>query len=167
MLASAAVAGTPGSITFTESALVGSASKLAIVTEPSTNATAGVAFVQQPVVWIEDAYGNLVTSASGTVTAVRDAGSGTLQGTLTVTIVNGVAAYTDLNHTVATNITINFNSGALAPVTSTAIAITADIANHLDLVTGDGQTGTINKPLPVNPTVRVVDQFETRCREVR
>ena len=160
MLASATVAGTPGSITFIESALVGTASKLAIVTEPSTNATAGVAFAQQPVVWVEDAYGNLVTSAAGTVTAVRDAGSGTLQGTLTVTVVNGVAAYTDLNHTVATNITIDFNSGALAPVTSTAIAITAAAADHLDMVTGDGQTGAINKPLPVNPTVRVVDQFE-------
>ncbi len=60
----------------------------------------------------------------------------------------------------ATNITIDFNSGALAPVTSTAIAITAAAADHLDVVTGDGQTGTINKPLPVNPTVRVVDAFE-------
>ena len=60
----------------------------------------------------------------------------------------------------ATNITIDFNSGALAPVTSTAIAITAAAADHLDVVTGDGQTGTINKPLPVNPTARVVDAFE-------
>ena len=160
MLTSATVAGTPGSITFTESALVGAASKLAIYTEPSTNATAGVAFAQQPVVWVEDAYGNLVTTAAGTVTAVRDAGSGMLQGTLTVTVVNGVATYTDLNHTVATNITIDFNSGALAPVTSTVIAVTAAAADHLDLVTGDGQTGTIKQPLPVNPTVRVVDAFE-------
>ena len=79
LLASATVAGTPGSITFTESALVGTASKLAIVTEPSTNATAGVVFTNQPVIWYEDAYGNVVTTAAGTVTAVRDAGSGTLQ----------------------------------------------------------------------------------------
>ena len=160
MLASATVAGAPGSITFTESALAGTASKLGIYTEPSTNATAGVAFVQQPTVWVEDTYGNLVTNAAGTVTAVRDAGSGTLQGTLTVTVVNGVATYTDLYHTVATNITIDFNSGILAPVTSTAIAVTAAAADHLDLVTGDGQTGTISKPLPVNPTLRVVDAFE-------
>ena len=159
MRASATVAGSPGSITFTESALAGTASKLAIYTEPSTNAIAGVAFVQQPVVWVEDAYGNLVTNTSGTVTAALTAGSG-LQGTLTVTIVGGLATYTDLSQNVATNITITFTSGILAPVTSTAIAVIAAAADHLDLVTGDGQTGTISKPLPVNPTLRVVDAFE-------
>ena len=66
------------------------ASKLTIQTQPSSTATAGIAFVQQPVVRIEDQYGNLRSSDNSTVvTAARAAGSGTLQGTLTATASNG------------------------------------------------------------------------------
>ncbi len=72
----------------------GAPTQLAIGTEPSATATAGMAFAQQPVIWVEDTYGNLVTNATGTVTAVRDAGSGTLQGTLTVAVIDGVATFT-------------------------------------------------------------------------
>ena len=137
----------------------GSPAKLAIGTEPSATATAGAAFAQQPVVWVEDAYGNLATNATGTVTAVRDAGSGTLQGTLTAAVVNGVATFTNLNHNVATNITIDFSSGSLTPVTSTVVSIQAAAADHLVMVQGNNQTNTVASALPVNPTVRVVDAF--------
>src|ERR1019366_9641915 len=40
------------------------ASQLVITTQPSSTATAGVAFVQQPVVKEEDAFGNVVTTDS-------------------------------------------------------------------------------------------------------
>ena len=152
--------GTPASLTFTESATAGTAAKLAIQTEPSATATAGVAFAQQPVVVVEDQYGNVVTSASGlTVTATRDAGSGTLQGGLMAGTVNGVATFAGLYHNVATNITITFSSGSLTPVTSTVVAISAASADHLVMVQGNNQTNTVATALPVNPTVRVVDAF--------
>src|SRR5207247_1345341 len=69
----------------------GAASKLTIQTQPSSTATAGVPFAQQPVIRIEDAAGNLLTSDNGRVITVgRSAGTGTLQGTLTATTVNGI-----------------------------------------------------------------------------
>src|SRR6185369_6242754 len=98
----------------------GPAVRLIIQTQPSTTATAGVVFAQQPVIRIEDAVGHLLTADNSTVvTAARSAGSGTLQGTLTATASNGLATFTNLAHNVATNITINFTSGSLTNETST------------------------------------------------
>ena len=47
----------------------GAASKLTILAQPSTTATAGVAFGQQPVIRVEDAFGNLRSSDNSTVIA--------------------------------------------------------------------------------------------------
>ena len=68
--------------------VAGAASSLAILTQPSATATAGVAFAQQPVLQVRDQFGNLRSAANGVtnstvVTAARGSGSGTLQGTLT------------------------------------------------------------------------------------
>ena len=157
MTASASVAGNPNNITFTASAVAGAAAKLAIHTEPSATATAGVNFAQQPVIWVEDAYGNLVTNASGIVTATRNAGSGSLQGTTVATIVNGVATFTSLHHNVAGNITINFASGSFSTVTSTVVAIQAAGADHLVMIQGNNQSATVATAVSANPTVEVVD----------
>src|SRR5204863_2398857 len=71
--------------------------KLTIQTQPSSIATAGAAFAQQPVIRVEDAGGNLVATDNGRViTVARSAGTGTLQGTLTASTVNGVATFTSL-----------------------------------------------------------------------
>ena len=159
MLASAAVPGNPNNVLFTASALVGAAAKLGVHTEPSAIATAGVNFAQQPVIWVEDAYGNPVTNASGVVSATRNSGSGTLQGTPVATIVNGVATFTDLHHNVAGDTTINFTSGSLAPATSTVVSVQTAAADHLVLAQGDNQTNTVATALPVNAAVEVVDAF--------
>src|SRR5207248_3157172 len=51
------------------------ASRLTIFTQPSLTATAGVAFAQQPVIRVEDAFGNLRSADNSTVvTATRSAG---------------------------------------------------------------------------------------------
>src|SRR5206468_2328531 len=97
----------------------GAANNLAILTQPSATATAGVPFGQQPVIQVRDQFGNLRTAANGNsdnstvVTAARTAGSGTLQGTTNITAVDGAVTYTNLSHNVATNITILFSSGTL------------------------------------------------------
>ena len=67
--------------------VAGAASSLAILTQPSATATAGVPFAQQPVLQVRDQFGNLRNIANGVtdstvVTAARGNGSGTLQGTL-------------------------------------------------------------------------------------
>src|SRR5207249_10008841 len=68
----------------------GTASKLTIMTQPSNTATAGVPFLQQPVIRVEDQFGNLRTSDNSTVvSAARNLGTGTLQGTTNITAASG------------------------------------------------------------------------------
>src|SRR4029077_6844325 len=99
-----------------------SAGSLVIVAQPSSSATAGVVFAQQPAIAIQDAYGNLCTSDNSTaVTAARNSGSGTLQGTLSATAVNGVASFANLSHNVANTINLAFSTSGLTNVTSASI----------------------------------------------
>src|SRR5262249_53546474 len=91
--------------------VAGAANNLAIQTQPSATATAGVALPHQPVLLVRDQFGNLRSSANGVsdstvVSAARGAGSGTLQGTLNATATNGLATFINLSHNVATNITL-------------------------------------------------------------
>src|SRR5439155_994201 len=119
------------------------ASKLTILAQPSNTATAGIAFAQQPTVRIEDQYGNLRSSDNTTsVTANRNAGSGTLQGTTTAAAVNGVVSFTNLSHTVAINITIDFASSGLVGTTSTTIAVSPTAADHLTIQTQPSASAT-------------------------
>src|SRR5207247_1582851 len=104
---------TSGSLTGATSSSVtvnpGAANKLTIQTQPSSTATAGVAFTQQPVVRVEDAFGNLRSGDNTTVvTATRNLGSGTLQGTTNITTIGGVVTFTNLAHNVANTISLNF-----------------------------------------------------------
>src|SRR5206468_12639755 len=102
------------------------ASRLTIQTQPSAIATAGAAFAQQPVVRIEDAFGNFVSTDNSTVlTATRAAGSGALQGATPLTAVNGLVSYTNLPHNVATTITIQFAGGSLTSTISSNIVVSA------------------------------------------
>jgi hypothetical protein len=74
-----------------------SPSELAMKTEPSSSVTAGVAFSSQPAVYVEDTYGNVVTTDnSSMVTASVQAGTGPLTGTTTATASGGVATFTAL-----------------------------------------------------------------------
>src|SRR6185503_21071598 len=150
---------------------VGAADRLVIQTQPSPTATAGISFVQQPVVRIEDAYGNLRTSDNTVVTVGRSAGSGTLQGTLTATAVNGVATFANLSHNVANTITLSFTAGGLTSTTSDNIVISPAAFAKLQLLvpgetaaagTASGKTGTPTSSTAgtaFNITVNAVDAF--------
>src|SRR5207247_9175211 len=97
----------------------GAPSRLTIQTQPSSAATAGAPFAQQPVVRVEDASGNLVVTDNGRViTAARGTGSSTLQGRLTATTVNGISTFTNLSYNVAETITINITARCLTIATS-------------------------------------------------
>jgi hypothetical protein len=101
--------------------VAGAASRLALQTQPSATAAAGVPFAQQPVLQVRDQFGNLRSAANGVsdstvVTATRGVGSGSLQGTLSATASDGVATFSNLSHNVATNITLTFSAtGLTAP----------------------------------------------------
>src|SRR5439155_24737490 len=134
--------------------------RLSIQTQPSSTAVAGVAFAQQPVIRVEDQYGNLRSSDNSTVvTAARAAGSGTLQSTLTATALNGIATFTNLAHTVATNITIAFTSGSLTSATSSAIAVSPAPASKLTIQTQPSATATAGVAFAQQPVIRIEDQF--------
>jgi hypothetical protein len=113
----------------------GPAARLRIQTEPSVSATAGVAFSQQPIIRVEDARGNLLTTDNSTVvTAARLAGAGTLQGILTATAKNGIVTFSNLSHTTANTISVLFTSGALTPDTSRSILVNPAAAARLAYV---------------------------------
>jgi hypothetical protein len=104
----------------------GAPSKLVIQTEPLVLATAGVAFNPQPVIDIEDPYGNFVTGASTTrVTASTYSGTRPLSGTKTVIASRGIAKFKNLSDSNAGTIVLVFKSGKLTEMNSSSIVVHA------------------------------------------
>jgi hypothetical protein len=135
------------------------ASKLVVQTQPSSTATAGVAFTQQPQIRIEDQYGNLISSDNGRViTAARSAGTGTLLGTVTATTVNGITTFANLSHNVATTITLSFTASGLASATSGNIVVGPGTASQLVFATQPAGLGT-GSPLATQPVVKAQDAY--------
>jgi hypothetical protein len=111
----------------------GQASKLVITTQPTAPSANGGALAAQPVVALQDQYGN-ATASTANVTAAAGAGTWTLGGTATVAAVNGTATFSGLTATSAaavTGATISFSSGSLGAVSSAAFNLAA--ANELQL----------------------------------
>ena len=97
--------GNSGPLTVTPAA----PAKLVIQIQPSQTATAGVAFATQPVIYEKDAFGNLLTGDNTTVvTAYLGSGAGTLNGTVAVTFVGGVATFSNLSDNTAGTINLQF-----------------------------------------------------------
>ena len=138
----------------------GAPAKLTLRTQPSSTATAGVAFGQQPVVLVADAFGNLVATNNGRViTAARGAGTGTLQGTLTAATVNGVASFTNLSYNVAETITINFSAAGLTNTNSSNVVVMPAAADRLAFTTQPGGVSRTGSPLAAQPVVKSRDPF--------
>ncbi|HEY3322844.1 MAG TPA: kelch repeat-containing protein [Planctomycetota bacterium] len=116
-----------GTLTSSQTGIVvnaAAAQRLTIQTQPSAQANIGQAFAQQPVIRIEDYWGNLLTANNSTVvTAARSSGSGNLLGTLTATASGGVATFTNLACDTAGTITVRFTSSPLNNATSSSIVI--------------------------------------------
>src|SRR5207247_3333696 len=93
------------------------ASTLVIQTQSPGSATAGSVFSPAPVVQLQDAFGNVVTTDSSTVvSATRNAGTAALQGTTSVTAINGLATFANLSYNKAETNPINLGSGSLTGV---------------------------------------------------
>ena len=96
---------------------VGTATKLAITTQPVGGASGGL-LGTEPVVQVQDAQGNLVTGSSATVTVTSSSGStlGGGQASGGVAASSGVATFTNLTlaGTVSTNYTLTFASSGSA-----------------------------------------------------
>jgi len=110
--------------------VAGAAVTLAFTTQPGSSNTGGTAFAPQPVVTIQDWYGNTVTTSAALVTVTITSGTGTsgaaLSGTTTVPVVNGVATFSGLSINLAgTGYTLRASSGTLTPATSSAFNVVA------------------------------------------
>jgi hypothetical protein len=104
--------------------------QLVLHTPPSPTATAGVAFATQPVLYVEDAFGNLETGDNATqVTVALHTGTDVLHGTATVTASGGVATFTNLSYNKAEAISLDFTSGSLTRATSGTITVSAAAAS--------------------------------------
>src|SRR6266404_4085675 len=95
------------------------------------------------------------SDSSTVVTATRAAGSGILQGRVTVRAASGVATFTNLSHNVATNISLQFNSGTLNSATSGGIAIGPAAGSRLTIAIQPSATATAGVTFAQQPSVRI------------
>ncbi|MGE0539198.1 MAG: hypothetical protein AB7R89_03375 [Dehalococcoidia bacterium] len=150
---------------------------------PSSTATAGQPFAQQPKVTVRDASGNPVTSYSGTVTLAK-APSSTGPGNLTCTggpgpnqqtVVNGVASFAGCAFDQPGTYLLRATSGTLAAADSTAVTVTGTapltkVAAVEPLPLGQAQTWTITATNPGStPTssVTVTDVLPSQYRNLQ
>ena len=130
-------AGTSASFVLT----AGPANKLAFTTEPGGGADASV-WATQPVVTVEDASGNLVTSPSYSVTlaiASQPSSGATLSCTSPVTTTAGVATFAGCTITgKAGTYTLSAAATGVAGGTSTAFSVTIGAASQLVFTTQPG-----------------------------
>ncbi len=153
-----ATAGALTPITFSATAAPAAGSRLTLSTQPSATSASGATLAQQPVLRIEDGFGNLVTTASNPVTATLQGAGAALGGTVTVAAVNGIVTFTDLAITgTVGNYTIAFAGAGLTGTTSTAIALGAGAAANIAVNAGDNQTAPVGTAVAIAPSVRVTD----------
>ncbi len=115
-----------------------------VTTQPPSSATAGSAF--SLTVAAEDAFGNMVTTYSGSATLALAAnpGGATLSGVLTGTPSAGVMTFTGLKlNKAATGYTLAASGGSLSTATSNSITIVAAAASQWVISTQPPATLTV------------------------
>ncbi len=112
--------------TITQAVSPGTATKLAITTQPAPSATLdGVVLTTSPVIVVQDTYGNTVTTSTATITATVGSSSSpyfSLGGVTALSATSGVATFTGITtiNRSATSVTgfITFTSAGLTSATS-------------------------------------------------
>ena len=132
------------------------ATQLAFVQEP-TDAVAGVNISPSITVEFQDAAGNIVPTETSNVTLAfstdPSAGAATLNGTLTVAAVNGIATFNDINIDKAfAGYTLSASSGALTPATSASFTISPSTATQLAFSVEPSDTA---QDVAINPSIEV------------
>jgi subtilase family serine protease len=104
-----------------------SPAKVAFTVQP-TNVVVGASITPAVKVSVEDASGNVVTSATNAITIAigTNLNGGTLSGTLTANAVNGVATFSNLSiNTAGTGYTLTAAAAGLTGATSSAFNVTS------------------------------------------
>jgi len=132
--------------------------KLVVTTQPPSSSAAGSGFSLKATV--EDKFGNILTSYSGTATISfgNNAGGGTLSGTTTVSIVNGVATFSGLSiNKAASGYTLQISTSGLASGLTNSFMITPQSATQL-IVNSYPPSGVIAGS-PFGMTVWALDSY--------
>jgi hypothetical protein len=124
---------------FTASGTVGPSNQLSFTQQPA-GANSSTAFSTQPIVQIQDSYGNVNTNDSSTVvTLTRQTGTGALGGTLTATAVAGVATFTNVSYNTAeAGVSLRASATGLTATNSSTFTVGAITLNAQCLANGAG-----------------------------
>ncbi len=143
---------------------VGAPSKLAITTQP-VSGQSGSLLATQPVVEIQDATGNLIDDSITQVSvAIQSGMGGTLNGTKSITAVNGVLAYTDLSlaGTAGSQYVLRFAGGSLESADSGVITVTAGTATQVLVESAANGSGSVIGEQNLNSGVTLTGYAITR-----
>jgi len=154
----AEVAGLAGSpVTFTSTATVGPAAKLAIVTQPSSSGQSGVPLDIQPVIQLQDAFGNDVAQSGRAITAGVTGGSVT--GGTASTDGSGKAAFSSLAivGSAGASFPITFTSGVLLPATSDPVTLGTGDATKLEFEVTPSVSAQAGVPFVQQPILQLLD----------
>jgi hypothetical protein len=135
------------------------ASKLVFLSSPASG-TAGQALSPSLTVAVEDAFGDVITGDSSTVTIPVSTGPARLSaGSITSAVaVNGIATFSSLLFDAAGTYTLGANDGSLTGATSDTITIGAGAASKL-FVSDAPVVATAGQALSPGVTVVVEDAF--------
>ncbi len=140
----------------------GPATALSIVAEP-TAGIAGQTLAPGVAVYIVDAFGNTVTTATNSVTLQLDSSLtvGPLNGTLTQAAVppTGFVSFDDLSLETAGSYRLIVRAAGLAPDTTGTFTVGAATPDTVQEGAGNGQLMTAGGDLTTPLSVRVVDAF--------
>ncbi len=139
----------------------GPPTRLVFTTAPSPTATAGVALAVQPVVRVEDEFGNPVTDKPIDITLGLASGSGPMScDANTVAAVAGVASFSGCRINTAGTVTLNASApGITGSTTQPQVVIAAAAASRLVFVTPPSATATAGQAFPVQAAIAVQDAF--------
>lgn len=150
-----AIAALPdSSVTFTLTALAGTATQLVVTSAPDSVMSGDTIGV---VVEARDDYGNVATSFSGDVTIERSDAVADPLGTLTVSAVDGVATFTEIYFGLQGNYTLRAQSDV--DTVGFDIDVIAGPSALLTIESGDNQTEFAGMQLQVPIQLRVADAF--------
>jgi adhesin/invasin len=143
-------------VTFTATGTAGTATQLAVTTQPPLSVQAGVAF--GVVVQLRDAQNNPVLQSGTTVTASLSQGTGVLGGTLGVTDASGLATFSGL--TIAGLVgtyRVGFAATGLTGATTRPITLETGPATRLTITTQPSATVQAGQVFPQQPVVQLRD----------
>ncbi|HVT83107.1 MAG TPA: hypothetical protein VHM90_20890, partial [Phycisphaerae bacterium] len=137
-------------------AITGPAAQLIFQVQPK-QITVGHTSSNNITVLVADAGGNLVTNDTSSVTISVASGplGGSINGTTTVSAVNGVATFTGLNFSVPGTYTLDISDGVLTNATSNSFIVNG-LADHLIFAQQPGPSAA-KSPIPGGVTVSIVD----------